>query len=111
MTLVPIPTLDELAAAPERAREVPPPVAADLLAKLAGLQPVLLARALAGANGQEVPAEDRLLTVAETAKTLGVSRDWLYRRASTLPFTVRLGAQVRFSGQGLARWMKTRRGA
>jgi len=113
MSLTPLPTLDELAAHPELARELPPEVAQDLLARLAPLQIVLLAQAirpLGGGNGQGEPQEDRLLTVEEAAKMLGLSTDWLYRRAGKLPFTVRLGRQLRFSERGLDRYIRQRQG-
>lgn len=112
MSLTPLPTLDELAARPERAQELPPEVARDLLAQLAPLQTVLLAQAirpLAGGNSQGEPqGEDRLLTVEEAAGKLAVSTDWLYRRAGKLPFTVRLGRQLRFSERGLDRYIRQR---
>ena len=43
-----------------------------------------------------------LLTVAEAALRLKVSKGWLYRNAGALPFTVRLGeGQLRFSEAGI----------
>ncbi len=111
MSLTPVPSLDELAANPERAADIPPGTAAALLARLAGLQPVLLARALAPAgDGDGAAAPDRLLTVKEAAEQLGHSADWLYRHAPKLPFTVRTGRDVRFSAAGLARWIRNRQG-
>jgi len=114
MSLTPLPTLDELAAHPERAQELPPEAARDLLARLAPLQTVLLAQAIrppAGANGQGEPeGQGDLLTVEEAARKLRVSTDWLYRRAGKLPFTVRLGRQLRFSEWGLDRYIRQRQG-
>jgi excisionase family DNA binding protein len=113
MIPTPLPTLDELTAHPERAKELPPEVAADLLARMAGLQPVLLARALGHQEDDQPEARgegDRLLTVAEAARKLGVSNDWLYRRAHRLAFTVRLGRQLRFSAVGIERWTRQRQG-
>lgn len=43
MSLAPVATLDELAAHPERASEIPPATAGALLARLAGIQTALLA--------------------------------------------------------------------
>jgi hypothetical protein len=40
--MAPVPTLDEIAANPELAKDLSPPVAADLLARLAGVQALLL---------------------------------------------------------------------
>jgi excisionase family DNA binding protein len=53
------------------------------------------------------PEGDRLLTVDEAAERLSVSKDWLYR--AEVPFAVRLGpGQLRFSAEGLARYIKNR---
>lgn len=48
--------------------------------------------------------EARNLDVAEAAKRLGISRDWLYRHASELPFAVRIGRRVVFDSLALAQW-------
>lgn len=53
--------------------------------------------------------KDRLLTAEEAAARTGMSVDWLYRHAGTLPFVRRPTRRaVRFSEAGLARWMATR---
>jgi excisionase family DNA binding protein len=54
--------------------------------------------------------EDRLLTVEEAAERLAVSTDTLYRKAREMPFTVRIGGNVRFSAQGISRFIATRQG-
>ncbi len=62
-------------------------------------------------NGQPQPSEsDRLLTVKEAADRLGISRDWVYRHAEKLPFTVRLGSRLLFSAQGIERYIRQRQG-
>jgi hypothetical protein len=48
--------------------------------------------------------------VEHPAKQLGVSADWLYRRAGKLPFTVRLSRTLRFSVEGLERYVRQREG-
>lgn len=53
--------------------------------------------------------EDRLLNVDEVSKILSVPKSWLYGHASSLPFTRRLGKHLRFSFQGLQRWVETRK--
>ncbi len=93
---------------PARAKEIPPEQVPALLAQLAALQSALVARWMV-VNGQ-VPGEDHLLSVEDAARMLAVSPDWLYRRAKTLPFTVRLGGRLRFSAQGLARYLCQRQG-
>lgn len=68
-----------------------------------------LREALANGNVPNGPAPhdepDRLLTAGQVADRLGVSRRYVYEHADTLPFTRRLDGVVRFSEQGLARWL------
>jgi len=53
--------------------------------------------------------DDRLLTVNEASKKLGVTKDYLYRHADKFPFTVRLGTrQLRFSLHGMERYIRQR---
>ncbi len=53
---------------------------------------------------------ERLLTIEEAAQILSVSPDWIYRNAKKLPFTHKLGPKMlRFSYQGLLRWLATRK--
>lgn len=70
-----------------------------VLAELAPLAP----------NGNAVHApqpEDRLLTVPEVARRLGVSPRWLYVHADDFPFTVRLpGRRLRFRAAALAHYL------
>jgi len=113
VSVTPIPSLDELAADPAKAVTLPPAVAAELLVRVIGLQTALATRALAvPTNGRAAEAaEDRLLDVAEAARLLGVSVDWVYRRAAKLPFAIRLGPGIlRFSAAGLARYIQQRQG-
>jgi predicted DNA-binding transcriptional regulator AlpA len=54
--------------------------------------------------------EERLLTADEAAKMLSTSPDWLYRHAKKLPFTRKLGPKMlRFSHQGMVKWLATRK--
>jgi len=54
--------------------------------------------------------EDRLLDVDEASRRLSVSTDTLYRKARELPFTVKIGGNVRFSTHGISRFIATRQG-
>ena len=56
------------------------------------------------------PLEDRLLNVTEAAELLDMAPDSLYRRSSSLPFTVRDGRRVRFSRAGIDRFIRARQG-
>jgi predicted DNA-binding transcriptional regulator AlpA len=67
---------------------------------------------LASQNGhrESKESEDRLLDATEAAKMLSMSEDWLYRHAKKLPFTRKLGPKtLRFSYQGIVKWMATRK--
>ena len=109
--MTPVPSLEELAADPTKAASLSPEAARALtfrcLSALAALASVPVTTPGQVPTG---PGEERLLTVEEAARTLGVSEDWLYRRAPRLPFTVRLGRVLRFSAEGLERYIRQRQG-
>ena len=52
---------------------------------------------------------DRLLSAEEAAEMLSMSTDWLYRNARKLPFTRKLGKMLRFSQQGIVKWLESRK--
>lgn len=84
------------AVAPDQAVSVP---AAWLLGLLAQVDAAERVRA---------PAEG-LLTVDQTAARMRVSPGYLYRRAKSLPFAVKLSHRVlRFDPKGLEEWMAAR---
>jgi predicted DNA-binding transcriptional regulator AlpA len=99
-----VPSIAELLTHPERANDLPADIARGLLAQVAPLQMALLGRAFArdGAGG----SRDRLLAVKDAAAKLGQSVEWLYKHASTLPFTVRNGRALRFSEVGIEAWIR-----
>jgi len=105
-----VPTLDEVAADPTRASALPPVALQALLCRCLTVQTAVLG-ALVAASGRasDTPSEpDSLLDVPTAARRLGVSRDWLYRHAHQLPFTVRQGRLLRFSSHGIDRYIKAR---
>lgn len=55
-----------------------------------------------------IPRPDRLLTAKDVAPRLSCSPRYLYAHAADYPFTVRLGNLVRFSEQGLERYVTGR---
>ena len=84
-----------------------------LLVQLAAAQSMLAARLLAERYERQTDTTSeagKLLTVKEAASRTGMSEDWLYRRARSLPFTVRVGRSLRFSEAGLDRWVRSRSG-
>jgi predicted DNA-binding transcriptional regulator AlpA len=113
-TRTPIPTLDELAAKPERVSTLSPAALQDLLARCVGVQTILLGAliiAAARAGGEATREPDQLLDIAAAARRLGMSKDWLYRHADQLPFTVPMGSRRRrFSSHGIAGYIRARRG-
>jgi hypothetical protein len=61
-----------------------------------------------------VPAtttSDRNLDIEETARRMGVSERYLYRRAKELAFVVREGRKLLFSERGLSKYMAQRTGS
>lgn len=111
--MVSIPTLNDLAAHPEEATNLPPHVAAQLLAQMASIQTVLLGRLFTGMSPdiRREDSEDRLLVIDEAASMLGMTRDYLYRHADQLPFTVRPAPkQLRFSKLGIQKYIRNRQG-
>jgi excisionase family DNA binding protein len=79
--------------------------------ELSRLDSLLLTR-LMSANGglPPRPPTDRRLNVEEAAEKLGVSKDYLYRHADRLPFTVRIGRGLGFSEAGIDRYLRQRSG-
>jgi hypothetical protein len=117
VTRPPAASLDTIAADPVTATTLPAETVTALLTQLTIVQSALMARLLAVAGTSSAPTldtadSDRLLTAHEAAVKLSVSKDWLYRHASTLPFTVRptRGRTLRFSLQGLDSYIRRRTG-
>jgi excisionase family DNA binding protein len=52
---------------------------------------------------------DELLDIEETARRMGVSRDYLYRAHRRLPFTRRQGRKLLFSSLGLDSYLRRSR--
>lgn len=89
--------------------EIPPEVLPAVVAQLAALQARAAAR-MAGVLGVEpVPASETLLSVAEAAQRMNVSKDWIYRHARSLPFVHRVGRSIRIGTRGMDKWLATRR--
>lgn len=108
------PTLAELATEPAKASELREEQIPALLTQLATVHSVIAARLLTLQQAAEgAPAEGSgLVRIAEAAKLLGTSPDWLYRHADDYPFTRRLSSrQLRFDLAGLQRYLRQRRPA
>lgn len=106
-------TLAIVAADSERVADVHPSEIPALIGEAEALRARLWARLQAAAPTppprQTKARPETLLTVQQAAERLAVTTRWLYRNAGKLPFTRRLSAgTLRFSEQGLERWMAAR---
>ena len=86
---------------------VPPNELPSAVGWFARLQSMAQMRMLQGGQaGTQPPEGDRLLTVHEASTKLGMTTDYLYRHADTLPFSVRTGPkQLRFSLKRIDRYI------
>jgi predicted DNA-binding transcriptional regulator AlpA len=105
------PTLADVIQDPKCASDIPPKLIPPLLTQISAAQSALAAELLRVFELEERDREsrgvDRLLTVAEAATRLSVTKYWLYSHASQLPFIVRIGNRnVRFSEQGIGRYLR-----
>lgn len=53
------------------------------------------------------PKDDKLLTVEQAREVLQVSEEWLYHHAKRLPFVRKVGGMLRFSNNGLQRYIES----
>ncbi len=102
---VAIPSLDALASDPSQIDGLPPEVLKALWVDVRNLEKVLVLRMLMAPTTAR-PSEDRLLTIDDAAAILGMSKDRLYR--TDYPFTVRDGGLLRFSHNGIQRFIRAR---
>jgi predicted DNA-binding transcriptional regulator AlpA len=56
---------------------------------------------------RSAPRDDRLLTVEDVCQTLNVTEEWLYHNAKRLPFVRKVGGMLRFSSNGLQRYIES----
>lgn len=85
-----------------------PALVVALLAKGGELAGRFLATSPSSSEGAQ--RADENLNIEEASRRLGVSRDWLYRNARRLPFTIRIGRRLLFSARGLELWNRKRQG-
>jgi hypothetical protein len=99
--------LAELLLHPEQVSAVPTSSIPYLRGELAKFDTMLLARILDERNRRDEKSNefDQLLNVQQAAAKLGVSVDYIYKRAPVFPFTVREGRRVLFSQQGVERYL------
>ena len=91
--------------------ETPAPELPQLIGELEAARAVAWARLTAPASDKpsDVSSQDaRNLDITEAATRLGISKDWLYRHASELPFALRIGRRLVFDSVALERWNRRR---
>lgn len=100
---------DELQFVLRFAQELPTEELPCLLGELEQVRCTALARLTAPAQFQ--PAEpDQLLSIADAARRLNVSEDYLYRHGKELPFTRRMGRKLLFSSSGIDKHIRQQDG-
>ena len=56
-----------------------------------------------------VSKDDKLLSVEQVCEILNVEVDWVYHNARKLPFVIKIGGMLRFSSNGLQRYIASRK--
>jgi Helix-turn-helix domain len=56
-----------------------------------------------------LPRDDKLLTVAEVSAILNCNEEWIYHNAKNLPFVRKVGGMLRFSSNGLQRYIESKK--
>lgn len=107
MTVVGVPTLDEIAAEPTRADALPREAALVLATRCAAALAALQIVAMRPAP--PLPDDDELLDMDNAVKVAGVSRAWWEKNYKhELPPTRYVGRLPRWSRRDLRRWATTR---
>ncbi len=102
---VAIPSLDALASDPSQIDGLPLEVLKVLWTDVRNLEKVLVLRMLMAPTTAS-PPEDKLISIDEAASILGMTKDRLYRH--DYPFTVRDRGLLRFSHNGIQRFIRAR---
>jgi excisionase family DNA binding protein len=97
----------ELEQALSAARSLSPEELPRFIGELEEVRTTALVRLTAPVIQSQAP--DSLLSIAEAAATLGMSRSYLYRNADKFPFVRREGRSLRFSASGIQQYLRGRR--
>ena len=76
-----------------------------LRAEIKGLMREVLLEERVARDDHAPWGDDHLLDAGEAAKLLGYSKYWLYRHWRKLPFSRKLGSGLRFSHNGIQKWL------
>ncbi len=96
----------ELQSVLQTARELPVEQLPSLLGELEEVRCTAMARLAMPTSVQA--QSDELLNIAEAARRLGLSKDYLYRHHSEFSFIRRVGRKLLFSASGIERYIKQR---
>ena len=55
----------------------------------------------------QAPKDDKLLTIEQVCEVLNVSEEWIYHNVKKLPFVRKVGGMLRFSNNGLQRYIES----
>ncbi len=107
-----IPTVDELIQDPAKAMNLPPEAARTVLCAVAGLVPMLTARASHHSTSQAGPYETRgrWVTVKEAVAQFGVTARWLYGHKHLLPYSQPSHKVLLFDEDKLRKWFQAHKG-
>jgi predicted DNA-binding transcriptional regulator AlpA len=106
-----VPTLDELAATPSRAMELPSEVLKVLMGRCLIVQGALHAGLVANGNGHQgehADKFDRFLNAKGVGLLVGRSASWVNHNKDALPSRRRVGESDAWSERDILRWMQTR---
>jgi len=85
-------------------------MAAEQLPELLGELEIIRATAMLKMTAPPTAQQpDELLAIPTAAERMGVSTDYLYRHAATLPFTRRVGRKLLFSSRGVEQYINRAR--
>jgi excisionase family DNA binding protein len=92
----------------ERARFMPPlkKIDSKMLVQLSTDELRLIVMQSVEAVINALPRDDKLLSVEQVCEILNVSEQWIYHNAKNLPFVRKVGGLLRFSNNGLQRYIE-----
>lgn len=102
-----LPNLNDIIMNPSKVYDLSAIEAGEMLAEVAGIQTMLMGRVLSGGVDPAVDKEDRLLSLDEAAKVLGMSEDWLYKNGKRLRLLVKVGGKNKYSSRSLQKYIQS----
>jgi excisionase family DNA binding protein len=97
-------SLNDIALDPSKVQVLSPNQAQDMLCRVSGLIPVLVARTNQICPDPQ-PQKEELITVKQAAQILNVSPDWIYRNKPSLPYVMKIGGGIRINKTKLQKFI------